>query len=154
MKRDKEDILVVNTFGFYLHRALNTLIKRLNSAFKERGIDLQHAQYVILKTLWTKDGLSQNDLVRCLGKDPAAISRAISYLQSKGYVERRPINGSTTGVYLSEKAILMKPQIEEVADAVTELGLQGIHDNQRKMLVEMLTNIYNSTKQHINHDTI
>lgn len=146
MKRNKTDILEVNTFGFYLHRALNTLIKRLNSSFKEHGIDLQHAQYIILKTLWTKDGLSQNDLVRCLGKDPAAISRAISYLQSKGYVERRPINGSTTGVYLTEKAISMQPQIEDVANAVTELGLHDMTDIRRKMLVEMLINIYESTK--------
>ena len=79
-----QEPLDIDTLGYYLDRALNVMIKLLNKTFAKKDIDLQHAQYAVLKVLWCCEGISQSRLSRLLGKDPAAISRALNYLESKG----------------------------------------------------------------------
>ncbi|MBD5317884.1 MAG: winged helix-turn-helix transcriptional regulator [Bacteroides sp.] len=147
MKQNEKMVeLDIDTLGHYLDRALNVLIKRLNSVFKERGIDLQHAQFIILKVLYCRDGLSQRELAFQLGKDPAAVCRAVKYLENKGYVEQRPVNGTTNHVFLTERAKEIRPDIDGIADEITSLGLNGLDDEQIKNGIIFLTHIYHSAK--------
>lgn len=138
--------LDIDTLGYFLDRALNAMIRKLNRIFNERGIDLQHAQYIILKVLWVSDGLSQSQIARILGKDPAAISRAVRYLEAKGYIERRDRNGSTNSIFLTEYADLRKREIEEVADTVTAEALRGMPASRYGEIKQLLTTVYNNSK--------
>lgn len=147
MKRNEEIIeLDIDTLGHYLNRALNVLIKRLNSIFKERGLDLQHAQFVVLKVLYCHDGLSQRELSFHLGKDPAAVCRAVKYLENKGYVVQRAINGTTNHVFLTDHAKSLRPVIDDIADEITASGLKGLDDEEIKNGIAFLNHIYNSSK--------
>lgn len=138
--------LHIDTLGYYLDRALNVMVKKLNKLFVENDIDLQHSQYTVLKVLWCKDGLSQSQLSNILGKDPAAISRALNYLEGKGYIKRKSLNGKTKGVYLTDYADSKKNEIEHIAELVTEISTKGMNDEQREILKELLTEIYCNTK--------
>ena len=138
--------LDIDTLGYYLDRALNVMIKHLNKTFVEKNIDLQHAQYTVLKVLWCSDGISQSQLSRLLGKDPAAISRALNYLESKGYIERRGTNGKTNGIFLTEYANSRKGDIESVADLVTDKATSGMMQHEKDSLKQMLNSIYDNIK--------
>ena len=138
--------LEIDTLGYYLDRALNVMVKQLNKLFVEYDIDLQHAQYTILKVLWSGDGISQAQLSKYLGKDPAAISRALNYLETKGYINRRGENAKTNGVYLTEYANSSRTEIEAVADMVTERATSGMTQQQRNMIKKLLNKIYANTK--------
>ena len=138
--------LEIDTLGYYLDRALNVMVKQLNKLFVEYDIDLQHAQYTILKVLWSGDGISQAQLSKYLGKDPAAISRALNYLETKGYINRRGENAKTNGVYLTEYANSRRTEIEAVADMVTERATSGMTQQQRNMIKKLLNKIYANTK--------
>lgn len=138
--------LQIDTLGYYLDRALNVMVKSLNKLFVEYGIDLQHSQYTVLKVLWCKDGLSQSQLSRVLGKDPAAICRALNYLEKKGYIRRESINSKTNGVYLTEYADSRRDEIEHIADLVTDTATSGMTDHQKECVTELLTKIYYNTK--------
>lgn len=145
MKQDVNiDFLDIDTLGYYLDRALNVMVKLLNKLFVENNIDLQHAQYTVLKVLWCREGISQSMLSKLLGKDPAAISRALNYLESKGYIERRLANGKTNGIFLTEYANSRKAEIESVADIVTDKATYGMSQDQKNSLKELLTTIYNN----------
>lgn len=138
--------LEIDTLGYCLDRALNVMVKQLNKLFVDSGIDLQHAQYTILKVLWCVDGISQSLLSKYLGKDPAAVSRALNYLESKGYITRRDTNAKTKGVYLTDYANSRKWEIEAVADEVTDKATNGMTSHQVKLLKELLNKIYVNTK--------
>ncbi|MDE6177089.1 MAG: MarR family winged helix-turn-helix transcriptional regulator [Paramuribaculum sp.] len=81
-----------------------------------------------------------------LGKDPAAISRALNYLETKGYINRRGENAKTNGVYLTEYANSRRTEIEAVADMVTERATSGMTQQQRNMIKKLLNKIYANTK--------
>lgn len=138
--------LEIDTLGYFLDRALNAMVKNLNKLLAEHGLDLQHAQYTILKVLWCEDGISQSQLSRILGKDPAAVSRALNYLETKGYVDRRIKNGKTNGVFLTDYANSRKAEIEHVAELVTAAALQGLSAAQKDVLNQLLTTVYNNSK--------
>lgn len=138
--------LQIDTLGYYLDRALNVMVKKLNRLFAEHHIDLQHSQYIILKVLWCRNGLSQSQLSKILGKDPAAISRALNYLEQKGYIKRENLNSKTNAVYLTDYADSRKDEIEHMADLVTELSAKGMNDEQREILRQLLTEIYCNIK--------
>lgn len=136
----------IDTLGYYLDRGLNVMIKLLNKTFTEREIDLQHAQYIILKVLWCQEGVSQAKLSKLLGKDPAAVSRALNYLESKGYIERRGTNGKTNGIFLTEYANWRKGDIEAVADFVTDRATTGMSRQHKDLLKQLLNAIYDNAK--------
>lgn len=147
MKKERiEESLDIDTLGYYLDRALNVMIKLLNKTFVEKDIDLQHAQYTVLKVLWCQEGISQSRLSRLLGKDPAAISRALNYLETKGYIERRGTNGKTNGIFLTEYANSRKDEIEAVADLVTDRATSGMTPHQKDLLKQLLNTIYDNIK--------
>lgn len=138
--------LDIDTLGYYLDRALNVMIKLLNKTFAEKDIDLQHAQYTVLKMLWCCEGISQSRLSKLLGKDPAAISRALNYLESKGYIARRGTNGKTNGIFLTEYANSRKAEIESVADLVTDKATSGMTRYEKDLLKQLLNTIYDNIK--------
>jgi len=141
-----QEPLDIDTLGYYLDRALNVMIKLLNKTFAKKDIDLQHAQYAVLKVLWCCEGISQSRLSRLLGKDPAAISRALNYLESKGYIERRGSNGKTNGIFLTEYANSRKEEIEAVADLVTYKATSGMTQHQKDLLKQLLNTIYDNIR--------
>lgn len=141
-----EEYLDIDTLGYYLDRALNVMIKLLNKTFAEKDIDLQHAQYTVLKVLWCSEGISQSRLSKLLGKDPAAISRALNYLESKGYIERRGTNGKTNGIFLTEYANSRKVEIESVADIVTDKATSGMDLQKKELLKQLLNTIYDNIR--------
>lgn len=144
--KNTHELLDIDTLGYHLDRALNVMVKLLNNMFVENNIDLQHAQYTVLKALWCCDGISQSQLSKVLGKDPAAISRALNYLEAKGYVNRRGTNGKTNGVFLTDYANSRRKEIESIADKVTEKATVGMTQSQRILLKQFLNTIYENAK--------
>lgn len=143
---DDDFDLSIDTLRYYIDRALNVMVKRLNRLFAEHNIDLQHSQYTILKVLWCRDGISQSQLSKILGKDPAAISRALKYLEQKGYIKKESRDSRTNAIFLTEYADSRKDEIERMAELVTEISTKGMNDKQREILKRLLTAIYVNTK--------
>lgn len=132
--------------GVALDHTFTLLVGELNRAFKEVGLPLNHAQFVILSRVAMNDGISQADLSRCLDKDPAAVSRSLTYLESHGYIERRPLSGSKNGVFVTEKALAEKPRIKEAIVLATHKGCQGITPAEYEAGIAFLLRIQSNLK--------
>lgn len=53
--------------------------------------------------------MSQHEIAEELGIDPAAISRALTYLEKYGFIVIHAVNGCKNGIALTVKATDMKP---------------------------------------------
>ncbi|WP_304407722.1 hypothetical protein, partial [uncultured Desulfovibrio sp.] len=65
------------SLGFLLNRASHALAKALRIVLERYAVDLPHSQFVMLRLLYYKDGLSQQEIAALLCKDAAAIKRTI-----------------------------------------------------------------------------
>lgn len=133
--------VTVNSLGFLLDRALWTLSTALTTAFKEKGIDLPHSQYIIMRFLNEQDGMSQNKLAILLHKDAAAIKRSIDNLEKKGLVVRNAVTGRKNGIYLTEKAKALMPEVKDTADEILG-GTFGQTEEMRRTSILFLESIY------------
>ena len=111
----------ITQLGYYLNRAFTRIVDDLNRALQEAGIPLNHSQFPILQVLSRGDSpdMSQREMAKRLGKDPAAISRAVNYLEQMGFVARFHVNGCKNGVALTAKARALQPRIEQIIREVT-----------------------------------
>lgn len=110
--------ITVNSLGFLLDRALWTLSSTLNATLKEKGIDLPHSQYIIMRFLDEKEGISQNKLAILLHKDAAAIKRSIDNLEKKGLLIRKALSERKNGIYLTDKGKALIPKVKTIADEI------------------------------------
>lgn len=143
MKKQYEPYeLNVNTLGFYVDRLLYTMIKRQNKILKERGSDLQHAEFIVLKVINELNGASQSQLAKVMGRERSGIGRILNSLEKKGYIDRKALNGSTNFVTLSEKGKEMRPFLLEVSDQLTNMAFKGISEKSRNAILNHLYRLY------------
>ena len=137
MKKTEYDFL-----GVWLDFAFNSLVGELNRSLHSVGLPLNHAQFVILQNLFLKDGQSQSDIARRVGKDRAAISRSLNTLEENGFILRKAVSGSKNGIFLTEKAIENRNKITEAINMAITKGRGEMTDEEYKNGINFLKNIY------------
>lgn len=81
--------------------AYQVLTSRLAAALADAGLNISVPEYLILRTLYIKDGLQQCEIADMLSKDKGAISRNVAEMSKKGIVRTEPVSYKCRRVYLS-----------------------------------------------------
>ncbi len=139
MKQPEYDLL-----GVYLDFAFNSLVAELNRSLHQLGLPLNHAQFVIIQKLFIKDGQSQSDIARSVGKDRAGISRSLNSLEENGFIRRQPVSGSKNGIFLTEKAIENRAKISEAINNATRKAREGISEQDYNNGIKFLRKIHSN----------
>ncbi|MCH5220559.1 MAG: MarR family transcriptional regulator [Muribaculaceae bacterium] len=134
--------LEINTLGFYVDRLLFAMIKRQNQMLKESQLDLQHSEFITLKVLNVLKEASQTEIASVMGKERSGVGRILASLEKKGYIERKPLNGSTNFVTLTEKGKDAIPLITELSNKLTDLTLRGFSAQKRQSILKSLDRLY------------
>lgn len=139
MKKPEYDLL-----GVWLDFAFNSLVAELNRSLHSVGLPLNHAQFAILQNLFLKDGQSQSDIARRVGKDRAAISRSLNVLEENGFIVRKAVSGSKNGVFLTEKAIQNRDRITEAINMAIGRGRRGMTEEEYETGISFLKKIHSN----------
>lgn len=139
MKQSEYDLL-----GVYLDFAFNSLVAELNRSLHNLGLPLNHAQFVIIQKLFLKDGQSQSDIARSVGKDRAGISRSLNTLEENGFIRRQAVSGSKNGIFLTEKAIDSRSKIAEAINIATRKAREGMTDQEYELGINFLKKIHSN----------
>lgn len=137
--------LRISTLGFYIDRALMAMIKSLNRELDSEGLELQHSHFTILKIINEKDYLSQKEICDIIGKDRAAVSRSLSFLEDKGYVVRESSNKRKNKVSLTPAGKALIPKLNQIADKITSRALKGFKGNSKEKIIDYLIKIYRNS---------
>lgn len=137
MKKTEYDLL-----GVWLVFAFNSLVAELNHSLRSVGLPLNHAQFVILQNLFLKDGQSQSDIARLVGKDRAAISRSLNTLEENGFIIRKAASGSKNSVFITEKAIQNRCKIAEAINMAIRRARRGMTDAEYETGITFLKKIH------------
>lgn len=133
------------SLGFLLSRASVSLARALTAEFRKEGIDLPHSQFVVLRCLYYRDGISQSEIANTLFKDAAAIKRTLDNLESKGYVRRQAVRNLKNNVFITESGKSVMPGLLRVSEKVIAGSLDGIDAAGYGLLRELLEKIYSNT---------
>ncbi|MDE6247916.1 MAG: MarR family transcriptional regulator [Muribaculaceae bacterium] len=113
--------------GCMLSTANQVLLKELERALKAAGLNLTSSEYLVLRALYTKDGIQQCEIADLVGRDKAGVCRCVTGLVKKGLVWVEPVSYKCLRVHLSDSAVAIKPQVLQVAE------------NRHRALIELLS---------------
>ena len=137
MRKPEYDLL-----GVWLDVAFNSLVAELNRSLHNVGLPLNHAQFAILQNLFIKDGQSQSDIARRVGKDRAAISRSLNTLEENGFINRKAVSGSKNGIFLTEKSVKNRQKIAAAINMAVNKGREGMTNEEYENGINFLKKIY------------
>lgn len=103
--------------GCMLGTANQVLLKELERALKDAGLNLSSSEYLVLRALYWRDGVQQCEIAEMVGRDKAGICRCVTGLVKKGLVKVEPISYKCLRVYLTDTALSMQPQVMKVAES-------------------------------------
>lgn len=132
----------VDALGFYVNRAFSVMVKSLNKELRNADLDIQHAEFSLMKVLHEIQGGTQSQLAALLGKERSGISRTLSQLEEKGYINREPLDGKSNYVVLTEKGKVIMPKLNAVADRVSATTFKGFSKKSQESMIKNLTKIY------------
>lgn len=135
------------SLGFLLNRASVALGKTLNNRLQEAEIDLPHSQFVVLRSLYYRDGLSQLEISNLLFKDAAAIKRTIDNLEKKGYVERRQVHSQKNNIFITDQGKAILPEAFKIAEDVVGEALAGFSKKEADNLKNTLNTIFENMEK-------
>lgn len=135
------------SLGFLLNRASVALGKTLNNRLQEADIDLPHSQFVVLRSLYYRDGLSQLEISNLLFKDAAAIKRTIDNLEKKGYVGRRQVHSQKNNIFITDRGKAVLPDAFKIAEGVVSEALAGFSEKEADNLKNTLNTIFENIEK-------
>ena len=101
--------------GCLIGTAYQILLSRLASALKEAGVNITTSEYLVLRAIYSKDGLQQCEIADMVGKDKAAICRCVAGLAKKGLVRTESVSHKCLRVYSTEEGRRIEPDLMRVA---------------------------------------
>ncbi|MDE5887750.1 MAG: MarR family transcriptional regulator [Muribaculaceae bacterium] len=111
--------------GCLLGTAYQTLLGKLGKALKDASLDINTSDYLVLRAIYSKEGLQQCEIAEMIGKDKAAVCRCVSGLEKKGLVKTVSISHKCLKVFPSQRGLEIKERILGVAqlrhDALLDL---------------------------------
>ena len=134
------------SLGFLLNRASHALAKALRIVLERYAVDLPHSQFVMLRLLYYKDGLSQQEIAALLCKDAAAINRTIDNLKKRGLVERVHVSKAKNSIHITRQGRLLMSELLKHVDEVLVPLLNGIDADEYEIAIRFLRCIYENSK--------
>ena len=141
------------SLGLLVSRASIALSKSLNAAIVNENIDLPHSQFIVLRCVYYKDGLSQLEIANILSKDAATIKRTVDNLEQKGLVTRTQVRTLKNSVCITDKGRELMPVVLRIAEKTIEKAFTGIKKEQQDLLRIMLDEIYTNLENKNNEET-
>ena len=115
-----------------------------------KEFNLGSGQFHFLMILYKKDGVNQETLAEKLNIDKATSARAIKKLEEQGFVTRKkdPKDRRNYNIFLTEKAIQLKPKIRNILSNWTDILLEDLSQEEVQQLFILLEKISRNATAH------
>ncbi len=131
---------------------INNTLTKLTNAFRNinektlSDIGLHSGQAQILAVLWSRDGISQADIVRELSISPPTVNSLVSKLERSKFLKCRSCRNDKRlkRVYLTKKGFEVRDLAEEKWVEIEEVILKDFSDTEKVLILMLLEKIKNN----------
>ncbi|MDE6311452.1 MAG: MarR family transcriptional regulator [Muribaculaceae bacterium] len=101
--------------GCMIGTAYQCLVGQLDEILREELPEVTVPEYMILRSLYFRDGMQQCDIAEMVGRDKAVVCRTVKAMVSKGYVRTESESHKCLRVFLTSKAESVKAKVLQIA---------------------------------------
>ena len=137
------DSFLDQSAGYLINMTALLLKRELNTAIKNKKIDITPEQWAILNRLNEKSGLTQKEVAKLTFKDNANITRIVDKLEHKGLAIRQNDSSDRRSwkISITNKGIETRDSIEPLAVNILQKATQGLSEKEVATLNENLKKI-------------
>lgn len=101
------------SLGPWLGKTMKCIDNKIECILEGNGLDISKIQFLLLKSVYQKEGMCQNDLAFFTNRNKSSLTRAINTLEKKNFIARIPSKDdkrvnqlyiTTQGTQIIEKA--------------------------------------------------
>ena len=111
--------------GCLMGKAYQKLTSGLEQALAAKGVHLTSAEYMLLRALYTRDGLQQCEICNMVAKDKGSVSRTVSAMSRRGLLRVERESHKCSRIWLTESGEALRDGVMEVA-AERHAGLEAL----------------------------
>uniref|UniRef100_UPI00356305DF MarR family winged helix-turn-helix transcriptional regulator n=1 Tax=Castellaniella sp. TaxID=1955812 RepID=UPI00356305DF len=125
--------------GFLMHDV--SRLRRMVFDEFMKPLNVTRSQWWVLAHLARRDGMTQSDLAQELEVGKAALGGLIDRLEAGDFVQRRPdgVDRRVKRIYLKNTGTRMLEEMHLRSNEMSDRILEGLSEDQRQSLVDMLT---------------
>jgi DNA-binding MarR family transcriptional regulator len=129
---------MTDSIGFLINDTARLFRRMFDGNIRDLG--MTSLQWRTVARLKRDPGMRQSELADLLEVEPITLSRMIDRLAESGMVCRKPDPNDRRAwnLYLTDKAEPLMAQLQREADAVQELALTGLSEDERALLGELV----------------
>lgn len=118
-----------------LNKSINLVMTRL---FRANDCNITREQEVILRELARGDGVNQVELAARTGQERNNLSRTLTILERKGWIERRTCQNDKRNslVYITEEGAAMQRQAYAVVKEYQKVLYAGLEPTETQVIAE------------------
>ena len=123
------------------------IIKRfrdlVNRAFHEQSLGISYDQWMVINTIYKKQGVTQIYVAEQTRKEPASVSRILYLLESKEIIQRVPDrnNKRAKRLYLTPKGDEINQKATRIFNSIAKNGFNGVYEQEINLFVRILDKI-------------
>ncbi len=122
--------------GYALRRASNAMMAAFAQALEPTGLRASEATALIL--IKANPGIAQSRLCAALDIQSANMTPMLTRLEQRGLVERKPVNGRTNGLCLTDKGAILANEVHAIIDAHEAALVARIPEEHRAHILPAL----------------
>ncbi len=127
--------------GCMLGTAYQTLVSQLAEELAKSKLGITVPEYLILRALYTQDGMQQCEIASMVGKDKGAVSRCVASMIKKGLVTTECVSYKCLRVYLSSQGKAIEPTVMAIAKSRHETLSSLLTPEERAIFATVLKKI-------------
>lgn len=133
---------VTDSIGYIINRTAKAFVKALESQLR-KNVGVTAGQWKVLVMLVDQNGLTQKEIADRLGLDGATIIPIIDKMEKDKLVIRKvdPDDRRNNRIYRTVRADALWDKMVQCASDVKEISLNGISDQNVKIMKEVLESI-------------
>lgn len=114
-------------------KEISILFRQLNLYFNRElsDISISATELLYLSSLYTKDGITQDDLAQEYSVDKAAVTRTVQLMEKKGLIVRKTDNADKRAkkLFLTQKAKALEKRLHEIQMEWISAMTKGMEQN-------------------------
>ena len=129
MRKEADNKTAIETpapaVGCLVSAAAQSMLGALTRALTEADVPLTAPEYLVMRAIYSRDGLQQCEIAELTGKDKATICRCVASLARKGLVRTEQVSHKCLRVYVAQEGRRIERDVMRVA-AERHAALQSL----------------------------
>jgi DNA-binding MarR family transcriptional regulator len=143
MSRKSLKFDLYDALGYLVYQVSGTIRDHIGRELVRKGYPITVEDFTALVLIWDQDGQPQGALAKKLHRDKAYVTRLVSEIESRGFVQRIPgkEDGRKKRLFLTEKGKNLMDEVTQLVAGITRFAGKGIAPDEMKNCKDVLRRV-------------